>query len=49
MKVPMPTHQVLLLTGYIFEVSIARQPHRLTKFRVWVNQNSGIYEQALEL
>ena len=40
-RVPMPTHQVLPLTGYLFKAiySIC-QPSRLTKFRAWTNQNS---------
>ena len=38
-KVPIPAHQVLPLTAYIFEASYSTS-RRLIKFRVWTNQNS---------
>ena len=41
-KVPVPSHQSLPLTTYVFGASyIARPPcSRLRKFRAWSNQNS---------
>ena len=44
----MPAHQALSLTGYILRRVIERQPLGLTKFRLWANQNTGIYEETLE-
>ena len=48
-KVPMPTHQVLPLVLHIFEASYSTSVTRINKFRIWTNQNSEIYKQALEL
>ena len=39
-KVPVPAHQVLSLTWYIFEASCSTSATRANKFRIWTNQNS---------
>ena len=39
-EVPMLVHQVLPLTGYIFEASYSTLATQANKFRVWTNQNS---------
>ena len=45
----MPAHQVLPLMGYILEASYSTSAIQITKVRVLANQNTEIYEQALEL
>ena len=45
----MLAHQVLPYRDTFSRQVTVRQPRGLTKFRAWANQNSEIYEQALEL